>query len=210
MSSIIDKLSNSKVKVKSILSILKFVTELIENNYNPILIINIYGTITKMKDSKQELSDINYRKLCSMMQNSLPDNLIFISDIGINSCGLVETMLDSLNLFCDESIIYNLIFANGSDSDSTYYRKISDYLFRSQILKFKSKSVIIYIDHNDFRLNNFKCIIDDDQLNYVLFKYCNSSNSSKLFSYIEWIQNKDDYEILEKFSTDSITSDGIV
>ena len=188
-------LHNTRTNTSSLEIVIQVLDEILKNNYNPVVVINIFNTLTKFDGSTDSLSDKLFKKLIKLIYHKDPQNLIFIVDQSCQFKECINGILNKLDLLDDNMIHqYNIIYSD----DHMYCQSVNSYI-ESANLFLKGKSFFIYIDNDEERLINMKHIITDDRISYILFRQVPQTYSFRnLFGLLS------DYNIVESYKIEDL------
>lgn len=140
-----------------------YIKTLFDNEYKPVLVINIIGVVFKYGEEKTLLYN-NLRKIVNMMIEHIGANsVIFICDREMEDYSLTNTQL--MNLKLSDKIFYYRIIISKSEYYST---KIVSFFKSNYHLLSNPKTRIIYLDNDITRINEINFKIKELLANYTL------------------------------------------
>uniref|UniRef100_A0A6C0BC63 Uncharacterized protein n=1 Tax=viral metagenome TaxID=1070528 RepID=A0A6C0BC63_9ZZZZ len=193
MEDIIKTLSDKITRIKNIVSLSKFTSLLIENNFNPVLIINMNNSFFEESAGNYILLDNKIKDLIKLVYSISPSNLIFICDKEYKFYDRIQDFLNSLNFTGEESYnYYRIIFSPDINNESTFHLSLNSYLINNDlILRSIPKTCILYLDNSQERVKNIKYIVNDENIKYFFFVL----DSKK--SFFDFMNNEGEYKIID-------------
>lgn len=140
----IDELSQKVITVKTFKGISRFINDLIENMYTPVIFINVKEIIMSSSDSHSLTEPDVIDIIQSMKKSQFIKNIIFVSDKNENYRQAIYNQILSLTNL-DDCI---LLITNGKDNIGNF---ILNYL---NIKESSYKPWILYIDQNPILCND--------------------------------------------------------
>lgn len=164
------------VKTSSINNIIDIYFELVQNDYNIILVSDIDDTILSSKIGKKFVEN-NVKTLIEHVYNYNPDNLIFLTARDYDYKRKTNHQLNSARMHKKGKYIdYNIIFSPDNHKGEPTKGDAFIHYFENgkgkQLLKSDKKIWILFIDDLISQvLSVHSCINKLENINYTLFHY---------------------------------------
>ena len=186
----IEKFKNKNIDFNSILLLEEYINDLLNDDYQPVLIINI-NRILFDYCSENKIIDIRLKNIIRTLFLINPNKIIFFTDRPFQYIPLTNKQLNNLELIKKQEnqsdIKFNIY--STSKSDINYMNGYIDIfgtmklvIENNRSIMFQPKSILIYISNDNTEFLELIELFKSFYFSFSLFKYLRTPIS--IFSYI--------------------------
>ena len=186
----IEKFKNKNIDFNSILLLEEYINDLLNDDYQPVLIINI-NRILFDYCSEDKIIDIRLKNIIRTLFLINPNKIIFFTDRPFQYIPLTNKQLNNLELIKKQEnqsdIKFNIY--STSKSDINYMNGYIDIfgtmklvIENNRSIMFQPKSILIYISNDNTEFLELIELFKSFYFSFSLFKYLRTPIS--IFSYI--------------------------
>lgn len=181
----IDRFKNKSIDFDCISILEEYIDDLLDNEYQPILIIDINNIIFEYC-SEDKIIDPLLKKIIRKLFSYDPDRVFFLTDRPFQYIALTNKQLNELEIIIktENNYIFNIYSTSISDinGDVNKTSTMKILIENNRSLIFQPKSILIYISNNDTGFEELKHLFNSFYSPFSLFRYLRTPIS--IFSYI--------------------------